>query len=280
MTFAEWSLRLVSNLGFIARHGHSHGRLAILGAYVKIEFKRFFLANLLKRKMVCENVFGYKIHFFEYETFAILFEELYLPDAYHFSASSKEPLILDCGSNIGLTILYFKKIYPQCKIIGFEADVRTFKLLEKNIKVNNLENVTLINRALYDTKGTVPFYVSVAEPGLVQSIRPESLAHSEETRVETELLSEHINERVDMLKMDIEGAEQQVMNNLVKERKLPFIQEMILEYHHHMTPVEDRLGKFLEILEDANFGYQLRAPLAPPFRRGEFQGFLVYAYHK
>ena len=252
----------------------------MLRTYLKIELKRYFLGTLLHREMGSEKIFGFQVHFFEYETFAILFEELYLPDAYHFTAQSDSPFILDCGSNIGLAIIYFKKIYPNCRVIGFEADARTFKKLEQNLEVNKLQDVKVINRALYDKKGSISFFVPLDQPGLVQSIRKESLASSTEISVETELLSEYIKERVDMLKMDIEGAEEMVMRDLVKEEKLEFVQEMVLEYHHHMTPVEDRLGSFLTTLESGNFGYQLRAPFTPPFRRGEFQGFLLYAYHK
>ena len=273
-------MRLISNVGFLVRHGHSHGRVPMLGTYLKIELKRYFLGKLLHREMLSEKIFGFRLHFFEYETFAILFEELYLPDAYYFTARSDSPFILDCGSNIGLAIIYFKKIYPKCRVVGFEADARTFKKLELNLEVNKVQDVKVINRALYDRKGTVSFFVPLGQPGLVQSIRKESLADSTETLVETELLSEHVNERVDMLKMDIEGAEEMVLKDLVTSEKLEFIQEMVLEYHHHMTPIEDRLGSFLTTLEASNFGYQLRAPFAPPFKRGEFQGFLLYAYQK
>ena len=85
---------------------------------------------------------------------------------------------------------------------------------------------------------------------------------------------------VDFLKMDIEGAEEKVLRNLLETDKLPLVKEMVLEYHHHLTPDEDRLGTFLEMLERSKFGYQLKAPLAAPFPRGEFQGMLIYGYRR
>lgn len=279
MTFVEWLWRLVSNLGFIVRQGHSHGRLPILTAYVRIEFKRFFLARLLKRKMTTESVFGYRIHFFDYETFAILFEEVYVPDVYYFASSSPEPFVIDCGSNIGLAVLYFKRLHPNCKIIAFEADDATFRILQRNVVANRLENVTLVNKALYDSTGSVTFYVSPELAGsLVQSTRKESLARSEAKLVETELLSDHVAREVDFLKMDIEGAEERVIKNLSETNKLSLVKETVIEYHHHMTPEEDRLGGFLDMFERSGFGYQLKAPLVTPFRRATFQGLLIYAY--
>ena len=279
MKFVPWLWRLISNVGLIIRRCHSHGRIPMLRTYLKIELKRFFLAGLLKRRMTRESIFGYQVHFFDYEIFATLFEELYVPDVYYFSTSSPEPLIVDCGSNIGLSVLYFKRLYPKGRIIAFEPDRATFEMLERNVSANNLAGVTLVKKALYDSVGSVPFYVSPEKPGLlVQSTRKENLASSQVTSVETETLSTYLTEPVDFLKMDIEGAEDQVLKDLNETGKLALVREIVLEYHHHLTPREDKLGVFLKTLEQTNFGYQLKAALVPPFRKGEFQALMLYAY--
>jgi FkbM family methyltransferase len=279
MSFSEWLWRLISNCGLVMRRGHTHGRAGILSAYLKIELKRYFLVQLLGRKKTSESVFGYRIHFYDYETFAILFEEVYVPDVYYFKSSSPQPNVIDCGSNIGLAVLYFKKIYPNCKITAFEADEVTFKMLEKNVQSNGLTDVTLVNKAVYDSKGSITFYFAPDRPGsLVGSTRHESLAKSDSKSVETDILSDYVSGPVDFLKMDIEGAEEKVLKDLLDTDKLLLVKEMVLEYHHHMTPEEDRLGTFLGMLEQSKFGYQLKAPLAAPFPRGEFQGMLIYGY--
>ena len=279
MNFVAWLWCLVSDVGLIIRRGHSHGRIPILRAYFKVELKRYFLAGLLKRRITQETIFGYKVHFFNYNTFATLFEELYVADVYYFSASSARPLIVDCGSNIGLSVLYFKRLYPDGRVIAFEPDPATFRMLELNVQSNNLPGVTLVNKALYDSVGSVPFYISPDQPGLlVQSTRKENLVSSQLTSVETEMLSTYLTEPVDFLKMDIEGAEEQVLKDLKETGKLDLVREIVLEYHHHLTPREDKLGVFLKMLEQTNFGYQLKAAVVPPFRRGEFQALMLYAY--
>jgi len=281
MRFIPWLWRLVSNFGFIIRQEHSHGRMPMLRAYAKIELKRFFLAGVLRRKINKESLFGYQIHFFDYHTFATLFEELYVADVYYFSTSSQEPLVIDCGSNIGLAILYFKRIHPKCRVIGFEPDKATFGMLERNVRTNRLANVTLVNKALHAAEGSLPFYFQTDHPGLlVQSTRKESVPRAEVTSVETTMLSRYVNQPVDFLKMDIEGAEEEVLRDLSETGKLPLVREMVLEYHHHVTPEEDNLGVFLKMLENGKFGYQLKAPLAAPFHRGEFQAFLLYVYSR
>jgi len=279
MKFVPWLWRLVSDAGLILRRGHSHGRFRVLRTFVKIELKSYFLAGLLKRRMTRESIFGYEVHFFDYHVFATLFEELYVAEVYYFSATSPEPLIVDCGSNIGLAVLYFKRLYPKCRVIAFEPDRATFEMLERNVRANNLADVTLVQKALYDSVGSVPFFVSPERPGLlVQSTRKENLASSEETVVETETLSTYLSEPVDFLKMDIEGAEDHVLKDLNETGKLALVREIVLEYHHHLTPREDKLGVFLKTLEQTNFGYQLKAALVPPFRKGEFQALILYAY--
>ena len=279
MKFVPWLWRLVSDAGLILRRGHSHGRFRVLRTFVKIELKSYFLAGLLKRRMTRESIFGYEVHFFDYHVFATLFEELYVAEVYYFSTTSPEPLIVDCGSNIGLAVLYFKRLYPKCRIIAFEPDRATFEMLERNVRANNLADVTLVQKALYDSVGSVPFFISPEQPGLlVQSTRKENLASSQETMVETEMLSTYLSEPVDFLKMDIEGAEDHVLKDLNETGKLALVREIVLEYHHHLTPREDKLGVFLKTLEQTNFGYQLKAALVPPFRKGEFQALILYAY--
>ena len=82
----------------------------------------------------------------------------------------------------------------------------------------------------------------------------------------------------DAANVDIEGAEDQVLKDLNETGKLALVREIVLEYHHHLTPREDKLGVFLKILEQTNFGYQLKAAVVPPFRKGEFQALMLYAY--
>jgi tRNA1(Val) A37 N6-methylase TrmN6 len=56
------------------------------------------------------------------------------------------PYIIDCGSHIGISIMFFKKHYPDSTILSFEPDPDIFQLLKKNITINKLNNVTLINK--------------------------------------------------------------------------------------------------------------------------------------
>src|ERR1700693_4874079 len=66
--------------------------------------------------------------FFSYSGFVCLFEEIFIRQDYIFVSRRPDPLIIDCGSNIGMSILYFKRRYPKARIIGFEPDPATFDM--------------------------------------------------------------------------------------------------------------------------------------------------------
>jgi hypothetical protein len=83
-----------------------------------------------------------------------------------------------------------------------------------------------------------------------------------------------------LLKLDVEGAELGILEDLVETGKLSFVDQIIMEYHHHIEPDEDRLGQFLSLLEQNGFGYELRAPLDLPFPKGRQHNFMMYAYRK
>jgi predicted O-methyltransferase YrrM len=51
---------------------------------------------------------------------------------YRFNSLITKPLILDCGANVGVSVLYFKRLYPDAEIIAFEPDEDVFAILKQN----------------------------------------------------------------------------------------------------------------------------------------------------
>ena len=77
------------------------------------------------------------------------YEELFLDEIYRFQTKNEEPVIIDCGANIGLSSLYFKTIYPNATLHAFEPDAVLFQLLEKNAQVNGFTNTHLHQAAVW-----------------------------------------------------------------------------------------------------------------------------------
>src|SRR5205809_4352097 len=74
------------------------------------------------------------IHINDALNFYILYKDIFVRKIYHFEPQRPDPLILDCGSNIGMSILYFKPAYPKSRVIGFEPDPSIFPYLKENVE--------------------------------------------------------------------------------------------------------------------------------------------------
>jgi FkbM family methyltransferase len=133
-----------------------------------------------------------------------LFKEIFVQRSYDFKAKTNTPFIIDAGSNIGMSILYFKMIYPHAKIIGFEPDDATFDILEKNINNNKLTDVKLYKKALSNKQGFISFFYDKNTPG---GLGASIVSHGPcEKKVESDTLSHFITQPVDLLKIDIEAG--------------------------------------------------------------------------
>lgn len=186
-------------------------------------------------------------------------QEIFSQHSYYFETDQRKPIIIDAGAHIGLASLYFKKLYPQAQIIAIEPHPTSFKLLEKNILENVLEDVTCINAALVGQGNVIngfhPLHADTEYNWFsTASFSPGSWNKSQQTEpltVATLSLAkvlESIDRPVDLLKIDIEGAEQEVLcearNNLAK------VAHIICEYHR--TDNQDR-KQFIELLEKKGF---------------------------
>ena len=184
--------------------------------------------------------------------------EIFHEQGYVFQASTLTPLIIDAGSNIGIATLFFKKCYPKAKILCFEPDPVAFEILQKNVSMNQLHDVTLYNLALSNRFGKVKFYgqVDVKTPDTRgNSIlpgwglqRPTSCC----IEVDATCLSRYIQEPVDLLKLDIEGAEQIVLQELGD--KLELVKEIVLEIHEvDVIQPWNHLKTIVQLLEQKHF---------------------------
>jgi FkbM family methyltransferase len=206
------------------------------------------------------NLLGYKICFMgEYEL-RFQFNEIYMEASYFFQATDDHPLIFDCGSNIGMSVLFFKKLYPNARIVAFEPDPFTFETLRRNVDQNHLSDVALHQIALSDRVKDIELFRDASPDS--SSLKMSTLRqrhHGPGVIVPARRLSEFISEEIDLLKIDVEGVEEAIMSDLVTTGKLRLVRRLHLEYHHHIDKSVDNLSRILRLLEENGFGYQLRA---------------------
>lgn len=162
----------------------------------------------------------------------------------------RNPLILDLGSNIGCTILDFKLRYPDSVIYGYEMDIDNYNLALTNCK--GFSNVYLFNKAVWIKKDTIVYD---------KSNQPDAYSITNEQNNKKplsvgsigirDIIQENNIESIDYLKMDIEGAELDIIN----EEDLSWLKSVHsfnIEFHHIS---DSMLEKYIALL--AAYGFNV-----------------------
>ena len=180
------------------------------------------------------------------------YKEIFNEEIYRFeidneaNEKSAAPIILDCGANIGLSSIYFKTIYPNCELHAFEPDERIFRVLEKNILDNHYQNVHLHQAAVWTAQTQLSFDNKGSEASAIDT------SGNSHYKVNAIKLADYINQfdAVDFLKMDIEGAEFEVVQDCASV--LHKVKLFFLEYHGLASDTH-QLNTLLNIVEKAGF---------------------------
>lgn len=261
-------------------------KTAILGTYVRLLWTYAFPVCLLKKKIQKEKLFGNTVYFFDYDIFLWLFYEIFIRKEYFFSTDKKNPTILDCGSNIGISVLFFKKMFPDAEILCFEPEEETAGLLKKNVEENKLGGITIYKAAVSNKEGEIAFYVDKEKKGvLAMSTTKQGEEHGvfvKEIKVSATKLSKYITKQIDFLKLDVEGAESEVLQELADQEKLAYIKKMVVEYHYSKKNPKNKISKILNILEGNKFQVIINSEQKPPFEEHEEKPYnlLIYAYKR
>jgi len=123
-------------------------------------------------------------------------------------------VVIDAGANIGYyTVLMSKIIGNGGKVYAFEPDKSCFDLLKKNCRLNRCYNVVLINKALYDKEKEIKFYIDNEDNASNSIFKGKKTI---EVKVQATTLDKEIKEKINFMKMDIEGAELKALTGGVK----------------------------------------------------------------
>jgi FkbM family methyltransferase len=131
--------------------------------------------------------------------------------------------VIDVGAHIGLyTLIAAKRVGSSGKVIAIEPDPDNFKILKKNILLNQLSNVEALECAVYSTKEKLKLFLPELEQGrtIFNTVMQDRAGTSNNfLEVEANTLDNILNEnniqRVNWIKIDVEGAELEVLKGAV-----------------------------------------------------------------
>lgn len=149
-----------------------------------------------------------------------------------------ERLVIDGGANEGFYISKLKEINPMVKIIAFEPNPSCFRVLKHNVQLNKFKNIVLVNRALFSKNGKKKFYFvnEISPIGTLQRLNRRWLNKKRITACNVRCVNlnrafqEFKIKHLDILKLDIEGAEKEVLFSITNEN-LSKIKKIVVEYH-------------------------------------------------
>ncbi|MBD2167638.1 FkbM family methyltransferase [Calothrix membranacea FACHB-236] len=188
--------------------------------------------------------------------------------------------IFDVGANIGLFSLFANRIQNQVKIYAFEPIKQTFQILEANTRLHNLNNIQLFNYGISsedNPEKTFIFYPNMAgnsttKPGEIiadgDDVKTETnsepiedlfasfFAEEQQVKCPVRRLSSVMDElginSIDLLKIDVEGAEYEVLQGIEK-KDWSKIKQIVGEVHDK----KGRLEKIQQMLIAHGFSITL-----------------------
>jgi len=211
--------------------------------------KKIFLKHWIPDRIRTHRLFGRMLLYYSPTELLHGLHEIFVENIYKQQLPSS-PFIIDCGANIGLSVIYMKRLYPDATIIAFEPDEKNFDLLKKNIRAFAFENVEARQEAVWVDNTVLQF----SGDGAMTS-RIDSGFSKNSVPVRAIRLRDFLNRPVDFLKLDIEGAEYQVMNDITGN--LHFVRHLFLEYHGSFTQNKE-LAQLFVLLVDNGFYYYIK----------------------
>ena len=148
-----------------------------------------------------------------------VYQSIIEKEEYNFSVKYKPKYIIDAGANIGMASIYFANRYEDTIIIAIEPEENNFNLLKRNTE--KYDNIIAIKAALWNEVGEISlfdtnldndgFMVETNETALKPSIK--KIKHYTKTITIEKILTDYNIDRIDILKVDIEGSEKEIFES-------------------------------------------------------------------
>jgi FkbM family methyltransferase len=191
-------------------------------------------------------------------------DDIFVHRTLAFETNVHAPRIIDCGANIGLASLYYARQYPHATLTAIEADPTLAAMCERNLVRNGCMQVDVKAVAAWTANGETEFICEGADSGMVASLG--STVTGTARMVPTVRLRDYLDATVDLLKIDIEGAELPVLEDCAG--LLHNVRAMAIDVHE-FDPAHRQTGAILELLRRAGFTFAMSNLCPLPWRSSQ-----------
>lgn len=163
-----------------------------------------------------------------------VFEQIFVRQEYNFPIDIKPKLIIDGGANVGYASIFFANKFQEAQIIAVEPEKSNFEILTENISY--YPNIKIIESAIWDEDT----YLKIKDVGLgkwgfmVEKAQSDESNSFKAVTIQT-LLADSGYEKIDILKLDIEGSEKEIFSRNYDEW-LGKVRILAIELHDRMKP--------------------------------------------
>lgn len=196
---------------------------------------------------------NWKVNYLDPIALALMWELQFIRKYNDFFSLTPNPRIIDCGANIGVSVLRYKELFPNCTVTAFEPDPDIYDVLCRNIRENRLQDVEAIKAAIWTNSNEIEFEAfsnGDSQSGRIVRNRGETIASGNRIFINTVWLGDYLRSRVDFLKVDIEGAELEVLESC--EDLLVNVDQIMVEVHYRVSQPET-LIKIIALMHRAGF---------------------------
>lgn len=178
-------------------------------------------------------------------------KDVFLPK-YHLPPKTiklkKDSIVLDLGCNTGLTIAHLKNLFPEIKVFGYEMDVDNFLLAQRNTKAYN--DIHLFNKAIWIDNSSVEYFKHSGFDGYSLNIVSKTKENMKVKGITmSNIIEEHQLDKIDYMKMDIEGSEKDILNH----HDLSWLKHVnAMNIEMHLTE-EENIDDYIRIIKKQGF---------------------------
>ena len=256
-------------LGAILGNRTYGSRLRLLVDYLRIG-AAYMRAGWRTTEVGVVRCAGFRVSYCHPWSIFTTFKEVFIEEGYYFEDLPKQPFIMDCGANIGMATLFFKRLRPHAEIVAIEPSPSSLDLLARNLRENGIGGVRVVGAALSDRDGKAAFLERY--PSAISNC----LSNDGQISVRTLRLSALLDRPVDLLKVDVEGMDIVVLEELERSGKFDLVARVVVEYGLHATPDPDTVSSLLALFERNGFRYAIDARSSRPI--DNFQPVTVRAW--